>query len=157
LTFTIESLQDRCKFLEVDYKQGEDTARIKLRPWTVGEDTLRVTIRDNFGTDFGGRDETYILIPVTITARSTGIDPYSDASISIYPNPTRNKIQINNPQNEFIEEVLLFDTMGRHVLKREYSKILSNIEFDLTEVNPGAYFLMIRTEQDELKKLLIKR
>lgn len=157
LTFTIESLQDRCKFLEVDYKQGEDTARIKLRPWTVGEDTLRVTIRDNFGTDFGGRDETYILIPVTITARSTGIDPYSDVSISIYPNPTRNKIQINNPQNEFIEEVLLFDTMGRHVLKREYSKILSNIEFDLTEVNPGAYFLMIRTEQDELKKLLIKR
>jgi O-glycosyl hydrolase len=156
LSFTIEALQDRCKFLAVEYNQGEDTARVKLNPRTEGEDTLRITVKDDFGTDLGGKDETTILIPVTITPRSTGLGENPAERIRVFPNPANDVIRISNPEEEIIEEISVIDNSGRCLLTESYSDRHSGIEFDVSEIGPGAFYLLIRTANAELKKLLIK-
>lgn len=72
--------------------------------------------------------------------------------ISIYPNPSTNKLTINNKNNLSINSVLISDTNGRTIF--ESKNDLSTI--DISDLSKGIYFLEIATDSGKVIKKFIK-
>ncbi len=65
-------------------------------------------------------------------------------SISCYPNPTRDILNVEIPENNEITEMVLIDALGKEVF---YEKIEKNhnslIQINIKQLNPGIYTLRI--------------
>ena len=70
----------------------------------------------------------------------------SESKITIYPNPTKGVINISNPNNIKIEDITLFNTMGQQVSK----------SLDLSPLDYGVYFLILKTEDGVVSEEIIK-
>ena len=75
---------------------------------------------------------------------------YDTATFSIYPNPTRDFINIES-QNAKIDEVVIFDINGRKVKTSQADKI------NVSELSSGVYLMKIKAEQSnaiEVKRFI---
>ncbi len=74
-------------------------------------------------------------------------------NINVYPNPSKNFIFIDNPNNIIIRKVTLIDIQGK-----EIKKIEGNInKLNVSDVSSGQYFLKLETEKGELiRKIIIE-
>ena len=72
-----------------------------------------------------------------------------DSRISVYPNPTANKIYI---QGENVLQAELFDLRGRKV------KAANQNQIDLSDIISGSFILKVTTDNDKTKSFkIIKR
>lgn len=99
-------------------------------------------------------------LEVTITVfDDSGIEDNLEESFSIYPNPTTGKFTIafdlNKPRTLTVEVV---NIVGEKVLVKTYVDVYNQtIEFDMNAVADGVYFVIIRSEDEQISKKLIVR
>ena len=145
--------------LTFSYLEGE------LNDIAEGDLVLELQADDDSWTTYGGTvDEVNNTVsytfndPVsfkTVTASSAnatltieGIYPL-DSRISVYPNPTANRIYI---QGENIIQAELFDLRGRKV------KTTNQNQIDLSDMGSGSFILKVTTDNDKTKSFkIIKR
>ncbi len=72
-------------------------------------------------------------------------------SISIFPNPTTNKLNINHSENFSIIESSIFDITGKLVAFNNYQTII-----DVSKLNSGIYFIKVITDKGEFRQKFIK-
>ena len=82
------------------------------------------------------------------------IDNLSDENtLSVYPNPAFNELNISLSHSEFAEQVRIFNTLGQ--LFRDL-KLSVNSSIDVSDLPKGVYIAEIKFKQTILKKLWIK-
>ena len=108
-----------------------------------------------YGTDYAafiGRDVTpgdpIELNPNVTECNSLGVSEFEKSTISLYPNPTKDKIKINSVRN--IDKVKIYNVLGNKVHETKSSII------DLSEQTSGIYFLRIYYESIIISKKVIK-
>lgn len=73
--------------------------------------------------------------------------------VSIFPNPTRTKVNLAVNKDLIIREIYIFNQTGRKILS-----IIAPLEtIDISNLKPGLYFVEIKTnEGDVMKKIIIR-
>ena len=92
----------------------------------------------------------------SVTAKwGVNVNEYShDTKVTVYPNPTNDKIYIVTEAE--IEEVVVYDIYGR---QQDYKTtgLQGNVTVDVTKLNAGIYFIKINTEEGNIVKRIIKQ
>lgn len=81
-----------------------------------------------------------------------GTEDLQQAEITLYPNPTTNKIFVE--ANSQIEKIQIFDLVGRKVL--EVSPLAEKTEINLDYLSQGIYSVVISSEGNKYVKKLLK-
>jgi len=79
------------------------------------------------------------------------VDDYNLDAISVYPNPTKDFININIANSESIEKVELFDITGKRVLN-----FTNTTKINITNLSNGTYLLHVKTDKGSINKKVIK-
>lgn len=83
------------------------------------------------------------------------VGDFSFSTVILYPNPTKNNFQIQLSGNDFIEQISVFDVLGKYIYKQ--NKIESNsASVDASTFNEGIYLVKITTTSNQriLKKIV---
>src|SRR6185436_23686 len=98
-------------------------------------------------------NDAYVYIDDVSLISCTGIEenPNSKDQFLIYPNPVKDELKINSKSR--IEEIKIFDAMGRIVL--EQNDLSSGI-INLKSFSKGIYFIEIRDGKNVTRKKFIK-
>ena len=97
------------------------------------------------------RDTTVQIVLSTMVA----VDEYGNNRISVYPNPTREMVQIIS-EGDPVRHLELIDLSGRTISEETFRTPVDRAELYLTG-DPGIYFLKIVTENKTVTKRLIKQ
>ncbi len=73
-------------------------------------------------------------------------------SITVFPNPTKDNLTVNNPSNIEIYDVTIYNMLGQKVFKSDY--ISETISFE--NIERGVYVIDINTVKGKLIKKIIK-
>jgi len=76
------------------------------------------------------------------------------SSITVYPNPTTGKLQIESYELQ-VEDITIFDIYGRELLSLK-SPVHPETTVDISHLSAGVYFARINTELGELTKKVLK-
>jgi hypothetical protein len=72
-------------------------------------------------------------------------------NFSLYPNPTKDILNINTKANIWINQLIIFDINGKQVqLSNDQTTV------DVSKLNPGLYFIKIKTDAGESSLKFIK-
>ncbi|MCF6183915.1 MAG: T9SS type A sorting domain-containing protein [Bacteroidales bacterium] len=87
---------------------------------------------------------------------NTGINDIN-SKISVYPNPAKKKIRINLSDNsDRIEQLSIFNSIGQIVYMNKGKNINNKtIAIGLSDFYPGLYFILLKTENETLRKRFI--
>ena len=79
-----------------------------------------------------------------------------NGAIKIFPNPTNETINISGLENYRSEGIYvkIYDLSGRGIKNMIFSESYADIEMNITDLQPGLYFLEITTEKDEVIETL---
>jgi hypothetical protein len=69
-------------------------------------------------------------------------------SMNIYPNPTQNQLSISNLPASFKGSVIIYNSMGQSIQSEQKSG--SQFSIQTGHLNPGIYFVQIKTEYGEI-------
>jgi hypothetical protein len=85
--------------------------------------------------------------PRGVTTETEKIQVMNDRDISLYPNPSKDKIAvISNFEKLYEKETMLFDVNGRTYAVKISRRISDqSFELDLSSLKSGIYFLKIKT------------
>lgn len=87
-----------------------------------------------------------------VTSADLSTDQQDLAGISLYPNPAKDFIYINPPDNLIIQQLDLTDINGKRI-----QLVFENNTVDVSGLNPGIYFIKINTDKGQLnQKVIIK-
>lgn len=99
------------------------------------------------------RFDNFIISAVDNVPLSTQ-DFISD-KFNLYPNPTKNVVNITNNENIEIEKIAVFDVNGKLIDNKIYAKE-SNIQLDVSTYATGTYLLHIYTADGTAVKKVVK-
>ena len=93
----------------------------------------------------------------SVTAKwGVNVNEYShDTKVTVYPNPTNDKIHIVTEAE--IEEVVVYTITGVIVGQQTTDNRQQTLSIDLSELNAGIYFIKINTEEGNIVKRIIKQ
>ena len=93
----------------------------------------------------------------SVTAKwGVNVNEYShDTNVTVYPNPTNDKIYIVTEAE--IEEVVVYTITGVIVGQQSTDNRQQTLSIDLSELNAGIYFIKINTEEGNIVKRIIKQ
>lgn len=74
------------------------------------------------------------------------------SQFSVFPNPAKGKVHVNNTSGLLITEIAIVDLTGRGVMKIAN---FENKEIDISHLNAGAYLLQMRTEKGVVQKKVV--
>ncbi len=78
---------------------------------------------------------------------------FSISNITIYPNPIKNTLQINNQNAIKINNLQMYDLMGRLVLE----EVNPRMQLDVSELANGLFFVRLETDQGIFVRKVIKQ
>lgn len=108
---------------------------------------------DNFSDDNGSINEGIIQIE-ELPNEVLGFEGYSDFSISVFPNPTVNKITINWEESDITSiNYQLINQNGQVLIKGVLD--FKNHQIDLSNLASSLYYLTIANSKNQLKKFKI--
>ena len=82
------------------------------------------------------------------------VEENTDSPLSIYPNPTREKLIISG---DGIQTVKLFDETGKLILANEYDGA-ENVEINMSSLGLGVYLISVRMKNGEtINKSVVKK
>lgn len=120
---------------------------------TVPEETLPGSYYLIFAGDAGAalnevnEDNNTACVAIEITSPNTVADPTFQHQISVFPNPTRDVIQIVSLPGQEIEKLLIYDLNGRLVKTIEGSHLN---KLEIRELPAGPYLLEVVGAEDKL-------
>jgi hypothetical protein len=86
-------------------------------------------------------DATVVLINKTTTSTNS---TFLDRHVAVFPNPTSEEISIRLEQVKGLS-VEAFDALGQKVMHQPFTT--SNLHFDVSQWQPGVYWLKVHTEK----------
>ena len=91
---------------------------------------------------------------VYVDTCTSSINNFSETQISIYPNPTSGKVNIELPKGEVLQFTLT-DMLGNIVLQKE--NISEKFIFDTKKISKGTYLIKLESVKGKYsRKLLIE-
>ena len=102
----------------------------------------------------GTIEQTLSLYGIGIT-ETTGIENLSSISVNVYPNPTANNLFIKTENNEKINKVKIYNTIGALVKHAEIFEL--NNPVDVSDLTKGVYFLQIELDDGYKTIQIIKQ
>jgi hypothetical protein len=94
---------------------------------------------------------------VSFSCSTVDLEENPISSLNVYPNPTSNKLYIDNLKNQGNGvQIQLFDLTGKEMtIPMNYAE--DKLSLDLNKLNSGIYFLQISIENEKLmKKILVE-
>ena len=82
-----------------------------------------------------------------------GLDSFNINSFRIYPNPTRNFVNIELPQMVSEADIVIYDVLGKKI--KEVKVANQNYNIDLSGFKSGFYMMNIKTADGEGTKTLV--
>ncbi len=79
---------------------------------------------------------------------------FVDSGIEIYPNPTANEINIQFSENQNVENISIYDVLGKEVFTKKIDASESKVILH-PNLSKGIYFLKIGSDKGELSKKII--
>ncbi|WP_108802501.1 T9SS type A sorting domain-containing protein [Aquimarina sp. Aq107] len=118
-----------------------------------GDWTVEVTFGANCGVTQQVINFTLDVEPATLN-----VEDFTFDTIRIHPNPTQNKLYIDNAVDFIDPRITIFDIRGRRLNSPlDIQKITSKqIELNTSSISPGAYFIIIENDQRRLVKKMVK-
>lgn len=97
----------------------------------------------------------YPATPINLTAAALSVDDISKnlQNLSIFPNPTRDVIQLKGIENNTISQVSIVNVLGKKVYA---SSKISNSKIDVSQLNSGIYILIVTSENNQKRMKFIK-
>jgi hypothetical protein len=135
----------------------QETVALNTNTW--GSNPVRFKFRFTSG---GGNN--IFIDDVNITGISTGVNnPFvSDETISVYPNPAQDDLNVDLNLNKNSEvEILVKDVTGKTILSRKnkLSQGEHKLQLETTELSSGLYFMQVRSDAVLIstKKIVISK
>jgi hypothetical protein len=148
------------EFYANDIKIGEDNTAPYELSWT--SDIAGAVNLKAIATDDDGLQALSPIVGITIDEETGLIDPDSEQSISIFPNPSKAKITIGfskmSVRSNYQSDVI--DLHGKSHLKRQIdlSDGMGSVIFDISSLPKGVYFIRLVSDDDKpaIYKKIIK-
>jgi len=126
------------------------------KPYTIVDLQPNTTYTIRVQTICAGIGESEWSEPLTVTTLGVGIDDYLTNSISLYPNPANDVVNVQCTMNNVqVEAVEVFDV---------YSKLLQTVSMtpETTHINvsglaAGIYFVRVTTDEGVVTKSFVKK
>ena len=129
---------------------GAGVSGSSFDPSVSGAGTFTLTYDYTDANSCSGSDNQSVMVSLC-----TGIDELSSGSVSIYPNPTRDVINVSidqfNSENTRIE---LFDAIGKLIISEKVNNTITSI--DLTHLSNGIYTIRIVVDGQQMVKRIVK-
>jgi len=87
------------------------------------------------------------------TTSNLGTESFNIDSFKMYPNPTKNFVNIDLPELVAEASVIVYDMLGKKV--KETTVTFDNTKVDLTGLTAGSYLMNIKTKDGEGTKTLV--
>jgi len=137
---------------------------VSLDGWTAGNNILIIIKGDPYQTvdknreyeSYNGSASSAPVLNIWFTESTVGVKSMrGEFSSSIYPNPAKGKIYIDNPAaNKFSYDI--YSISGRLVSSKQNITV-STAEVDMSNVAKGLYIIKVRTaDRSETHKLILK-
>lgn len=84
-----------------------------------------------------------------------GINEQVAAKLSVYPNPSKNVVNVSNSDNILINAVTVTDINGRTVKSAKYDNV-SNLEINIGDLASGMYMMAIASDNGIAIKKIVK-
>lgn len=78
-------------------------------------------------------------------------------TIILYPNPAKEFIMIDNPQNVELKQLLIYDLLGRQVQVENLEGIGTTKSIDVSNLQSATYLFVIQSENGQLIKQVVKK
>lgn len=78
-------------------------------------------------------------------------DDFANNSFTIYPNPTAGELVIENPNDQKIKNIMIYNTLGQLVLQQQSDSI------NVSEFTSGVYYIKIQTEHFTIHQSFFKK
>jgi len=83
-------------------------------------------------------------------SEGTGInDNYSDANISVYPNPVKDRLHFTSEVG--VSSVTIYNMLGKKVIEKSFAK--RNMSINTSKLKEGIYFINFEVEEQQIKTL----
>lgn len=79
-------------------------------------------------------------------------ESFTASKVNMYPNPSNNVVNINSIDT--IDSVIIMNVLGQTVMTKEVNS--NNFTLDISELNPGQYFMSLISNGVKVSKKLIK-
>ena len=99
---------------------------------------------------FEGRTGSYLL-DIKIT-QGTGVEETDETLFSVYPNPTKDVVNVNCSG---IEEIRLFNAVGQRIM-RHGTEGRDNVQLNLSDLPNGVYILQAVSQGHTLTRRIVK-
>ncbi|MCC7333438.1 MAG: SBBP repeat-containing protein [Flavobacteriales bacterium] len=111
------------------------------------------------GTHAGLADGCITRFDLTVAVGIDELNP-DESSVSIYPNPTNNQLQVTffNEQNT-VTKMMIYNTIGEVIRSVDLGKKSGKIDhiFDVSALSTGIYFIQVQTEQGSINQKFVKQ
>lgn len=109
----------------------------------------------NLSGNFGNGTNINNNIPIQINCSALGTNEthFISNSFSIYPNPLKEIINIQNSSNQIIDKIIITDVLGKTVMEQKGNSTQVNVE----HLQQGIYLLQIFSEGKNHQKKLVKQ
>lgn len=112
-----------------------------------GQEAISVLVTTDDGCE--GMDTVIVTY-----SQCVGIDEANEAEVSLFPNPAQDLVQIQSNLN--ISQIDVLDLTGKLVITEQYGNSRNNIDFDLSEIEPGTYFIRVQGSESTALERIIK-
>jgi hypothetical protein len=133
---------------------------VNIDAYTLQTRTFTPTTSGNYYFKFN--DVTPIVTTVTslrfdsfnFTSVLLGTNDFLASNLSIYPNPTKNIINISNTLNAVVDNVILTDLNGRVVKSQKINATEGQV--NISDLATGIYMMNVTTNQGSVTKKIVK-
>ncbi len=139
----------------VNWVPSVGVGSIKLTPVAVGTATITITIKDNGGTNYGGVD-TQVYTFVATVDTNIGIGERLSDNVKVYPNPARERAFVELPYISKQMEIRVTDVTGKTRIHQRIPAGTQKHEIELSKLDAGFYTVIISTDDDAFRSILIK-
>ena len=152
--------------LEINNKKGMVTGNITVPSDVIGTTRMRIAMKVGSAPltpcddNFVGEVEDYNISFEPPLMRASASDPSAESglgqnTITVYPNPTANYINISIDEISFDDAYSIYDVSGKKVIQGQI--ISSSTRVDLTEYPSGIYLVkVLNYNQTTIKKIIKK-
>lgn len=150
---------------------GDGTLINKLTPTQIGLESNWINISNgeffsvaiksdgtlySWGRNYDGRlgngTTTDTSIPTQVGCESLNIEDFANNSFVVYPNPTKDFIEIKKPDNLLIDKFIVIDVYGKVVIDKKISGDKLNIQ----QLPNGVYLLQINCQNRKFNCKFVK-
>jgi len=93
---------------------------------------------------------------LTVESEILNVGDLNIGSVVLYPNPASDYVMLSNPQSLVLDEVSIYDLTGRLVNKVDLEDMGTEIKIDVSKLASATYMVLIKGENGQVTKSLIK-